>query len=401
MAKYTIELGTLVKAGFSVFDESWGTFDPTHKPVLCDKIVRHYWFNEIGAETAERFRFYINTQLCEIMPYYNMLYESALWDLLPLYNQWIENTSEGTQEQRQKGETSGRVDKAALQLMVNNIKSMSDATSAGDVTGGLTGSKKWDETDIIDVTENEKTGTTGKEQSTFTETDTRSMKGNTQTTADETKTGESTKGTKTVSGQDTRGTETRNTTTMSSDTPQGEIVNNQFQIDSNYLTHYDHSTESRQTTGRADETVTGDETMTDKTVSNLVRKDDSSEKEETGKQGTTTKTIDTTVNRDLKRKDIVDKAGKESTSEQKEEHTTGQEIKSGEQFTEGTTDNRSTDTSASVTDTATDTTQKTVSVTKGNINISRSELVRKYRELYINIDLEIIRALANNFMGVF
>lgn len=401
MAKYTVELGSLVKAGFNVFDDSWNTFDPQHKPVLCDKILRHYWFNEIGAETAERFKHYLNTQLVEIMPYYNMLYESALWDLYPLYNQWVENTSEGNEVQRQRGQSSGRTDKTALQLMVNNLKSRADASTTADVVGTTTGSKKWDETDIVDISEKETTTTNYTEKTSFSETDNRTIKKNVKTVDNEIRKEDYTKDNKTVTEQDTKGTEQRSSATWTSDTPQGAIVNNQLEIDNNYLTRYEHSVETRQTTGHMDETVTANETFDGKTVTDRTQTVDASEKDDLTKKGEGSKKADTQTLRELKRKDVVDKAGHENTSENRTETTKGRDIRSGEQFSEGTTDNRATDTTANVTDTTTDRKQSGTTISKGNVNITRSELVRKYRDLYINIDMEIIRELASNFMGVF
>lgn len=37
-------------------------------------------------ETAELFKRYLNTTMCEIMPYYNQLYKSELLEFNPFYN---------------------------------------------------------------------------------------------------------------------------------------------------------------------------------------------------------------------------------------------------------------------------------------------------------------------------
>lgn len=86
-------LGDLVKRGYKIFDDSWDTHVKEHKSELCNKIIRYYYFNQIGAETPERFIWYINEQLARIMPYYNQLYASELIKFNPMLNHSI--TSNG------------------------------------------------------------------------------------------------------------------------------------------------------------------------------------------------------------------------------------------------------------------------------------------------------------------
>lgn len=79
-------LGDLVTSGYQVFDGSWDTYIPEYKQQLISKIVRHYFFYEIAGETPDRFKFYINQTLAEIMPYYNQLYQSELIKFNPMVN---------------------------------------------------------------------------------------------------------------------------------------------------------------------------------------------------------------------------------------------------------------------------------------------------------------------------
>lgn len=53
-------------------------FEETHRKVLNDKIIRHYYTREIGAETVARWRMFVRDAMHLIMPYYNQLYESEL-----------------------------------------------------------------------------------------------------------------------------------------------------------------------------------------------------------------------------------------------------------------------------------------------------------------------------------
>lgn len=59
-------------------------FDEAYRDRLNGKIVRHYWNVEIGVETPELFKFNLETDMGEFMPYFNQLYESELLAIDPL-----------------------------------------------------------------------------------------------------------------------------------------------------------------------------------------------------------------------------------------------------------------------------------------------------------------------------
>lgn len=48
----------------------------SYRKFLNDKIIDHFYFREIGFETAAQFRWYMRRTMNEIMPYYNQLYVS-------------------------------------------------------------------------------------------------------------------------------------------------------------------------------------------------------------------------------------------------------------------------------------------------------------------------------------
>lgn len=93
MAKYTVELGRLIESGFDLGLDKYPIFDEAYRRALNNKILRHYWMQEIGFETAELFKRYLNQTLSEIMPYYNQLYTSELLEFNPLYN--VDKTETG------------------------------------------------------------------------------------------------------------------------------------------------------------------------------------------------------------------------------------------------------------------------------------------------------------------
>ena len=78
MSKYTTTIKTLIDNNFDFKMTSYPIFDENYRETLNQKILNHYYENEIGFETASLFRFYLNNKLNEIMPYYNELYNKQI-----------------------------------------------------------------------------------------------------------------------------------------------------------------------------------------------------------------------------------------------------------------------------------------------------------------------------------
>lgn len=76
MAKYTITIKSLIDNNFDFQMNSYPIFDENYRDTLNNNILNHYYENEIGFETAPLFRFYLNQTLNEIMPKYNVLYNT-------------------------------------------------------------------------------------------------------------------------------------------------------------------------------------------------------------------------------------------------------------------------------------------------------------------------------------
>ena len=66
--------------------DDYPIFDEAYRATLNDKIIRHYYFQEIGAETAARFAWYVRNTMHEMMPFYNQLYNSLNLITDPLTN---------------------------------------------------------------------------------------------------------------------------------------------------------------------------------------------------------------------------------------------------------------------------------------------------------------------------
>ena len=74
MAKYTVTIKSLIDNNFNFGLDSYPIFDENYRSTLNNNILNHYYVYEIGFETANLFKFYLNQTLTEIMPAYNVLY---------------------------------------------------------------------------------------------------------------------------------------------------------------------------------------------------------------------------------------------------------------------------------------------------------------------------------------
>lgn len=90
MAAFTIELGTLIQRGYHLALDDYPIFDESHRNELNNKIIEHYWFDEIGMETPDRFNHYLHSTMNEIMPYYNELYKSVAMEYNPLFTDYLQ-----------------------------------------------------------------------------------------------------------------------------------------------------------------------------------------------------------------------------------------------------------------------------------------------------------------------
>ena len=62
MAKYTIEISKLIKNNFDFGLLNYPIFDEDYREVLNKNILNYYYNYEIGFETPELFKFYLNNK---------------------------------------------------------------------------------------------------------------------------------------------------------------------------------------------------------------------------------------------------------------------------------------------------------------------------------------------------
>lgn len=131
-----------------IFDlDIWDTYDHTYKKTLCEKILRHYLFYEIGFETVSRWKLAMNTKLSEIMPKYNPLYANIKKAYGDFFKD-IDYSEIFTKEEHEEGEgnsnssgiTTGTGEKSSDASTTSN----SDSTSKNNTTsrGSNTGTSK-------------------------------------------------------------------------------------------------------------------------------------------------------------------------------------------------------------------------------------------------------------------
>lgn len=148
MSKYTTELRYLIESNFDLGLDDYPIFDESYRELLNQKIINHYYFREIGMETAELFKRYLNQTMREIMPYYNQLYKSELLEFNPFYN--VDKTVTADKNNNRVSDFVGNVTGKNQQTtgsennQINNSKQQTatSANSVGESVGNSTSTDK-------------------------------------------------------------------------------------------------------------------------------------------------------------------------------------------------------------------------------------------------------------------
>lgn len=85
MANYTCYLHDLIESGYDLGLKNYPIWDESHRSELNTKILNHYRFYEIGFETPAMFKYYLNKELDEIMPYYIELWKTTQFEYNKIY----------------------------------------------------------------------------------------------------------------------------------------------------------------------------------------------------------------------------------------------------------------------------------------------------------------------------
>lgn len=327
-----------------VFDFEFPIFDEDYRLPLEVKILRHYYTREICMETVGLWKLRLQAKLCEIMPYYNQLYKSALLEFDVFSDVDYTETTDGTHHNSLKKiidfENLGGVDKSTYTK--NGIEK-----NTIDYKGGSTNTTSYEgkETNAIDYTGSETNSTdySGSEKDTSK-----------------------------TSGGVSKSAPTKVTT--KSDTPQGGL--NGF-LSEDYLT-----------TAQKEEYIT-DETTTYNNVTN------ESQKSFTNRNDTTTKSFDDRNDKSTKtfdqRKDVSTQQFSNRNDVNTLEFENRTDVVEQEKHSKHKTDESN------------DVWNKNDNLlkVKGKRNsLTYSEMLQKFRETFLNIDKMVIDEMSDLFFGL-
>lgn len=120
-----------------IFNFDFPIYDESYRSVLETKILKHFYTREIGAESVGLWQMWLDTRLNEIMPYYNMLYESALLEFNPLYDVDVK-TKRDTSFDGTKDDTSRKTTSFSNESdRSNNSKTESSGTNENTINGSV------------------------------------------------------------------------------------------------------------------------------------------------------------------------------------------------------------------------------------------------------------------------
>lgn len=109
----------------SIFNFDFPIFDAEYKPLLCAKILRHFYTREIGLETVGLWKLKLETRLNEIMPFYNKMYESELLEFNPFYDVNLtkdyELNKEGENSKESESDTDTTISKTGTSTRTDNL----------------------------------------------------------------------------------------------------------------------------------------------------------------------------------------------------------------------------------------------------------------------------------------
>jgi len=125
LSKYSTELRFIIESGFDLGLKDYPLFDENYRQQLNNKIINHYYFDEIGFETVARFKHYLNNTMNEIMPYYNQLLESELITINPLLS-----FEKNTDANKNITNTSDKIQDNTTDQNINNSTSLQNKTNS-------------------------------------------------------------------------------------------------------------------------------------------------------------------------------------------------------------------------------------------------------------------------------
>ena len=131
MAKYTTTIRNLMDNNFDFGLKDYPIFDEEYRTILNNKILMHYYMDEIGFETAGLFKVYLNNKMNEIMPYYNELYKKQK-DLLLNFDKTTNLTETFTRDNTT--DTNTKSNSTSSNIASGTSKNVYQDTPMGSIT---------------------------------------------------------------------------------------------------------------------------------------------------------------------------------------------------------------------------------------------------------------------------
>lgn len=402
-----------MKRGYPIALNNYPIFDEGHRAILNNKIIRHYYFREICCDSPERFNFYLETKMDEIMPYYNQLYKSELLEYNPLATEFYSETNS--------------LSKEAKKAVENYIKKIAEE-STGD---NYSGSKR------ENLNEDTKRDASGTETNKAIRTDKLKEVTVTNETNSNTRTDDLTESVETTSVSTKNSDATNNSTTTNALKTTNSSENSgsgTSKTSGNKVTGFSDIPQAGYET-TVTENADGSVTTTSKgylttRTTESTNEQNATTTKETGK-ATTDNTGTVTVKSELKQKDEISETNSSTKTNTGTVENAGSVDKTVTKDNTGTQNNDS-DCTMTETETGSKTnknniyedTQRNVFVSSKNVGenaeqekrhekengelfaegrrgISPADLIKKYREIIQNVDMMIIDELNDLFMGVF
>lgn len=348
-----------------IFNFDFPIFDEEYRLPLEVKILRTYYTREICEETVGLWKLRLQTKLCNIMPYYNQLYKSALleFDVFADVN-YTEVNDGSTHDNLQKiinFQNLGGVD-------TNTYTKNGKEKSTTNYNGGSTNTTSYEgkETNAIDYTGTE----TNAIDYTGTETNSTDYKG-------------AEKDISKTSGNTTKTPPTKITT--KSDTPQGGL---------NGFISEDYLTTAQKETYTSNEIETYND-ITNNSEKSFTNRNDTSTKSFTGRNDTSTKSFNNRNDKNTKefenRKDVNTQQFSNRNDVSTLEFENRSDVVTQEKLSKNTTDENNNNWHKN---------DNTLTVKGKRNNLTYAEMLQKYRETFLNIDKMVIDELNDLFFGL-
>ena len=110
-----------------IFNFDFPIYDEKYRLPLEVKILRHFYKREIGEETVGLWKLDLEDRLNIVMPWYNALYKTTLYEFNPLYD--VDYTKEGHRNGRRDDE------KAINEQVINNISKDKSENKTTQISG--------------------------------------------------------------------------------------------------------------------------------------------------------------------------------------------------------------------------------------------------------------------------